>query len=46
LVSSAEVDFTTKDAPAFDTDYECCECLGTYKEDAEMGMGEMWMWSR
>ena len=33
----------TKDAPTFDTDYECCECLGTYKEDVEMGNGAEWV---
>jgi len=41
LASSAEAD-VTNDTPA-DINYECCECLGTYKEDAEMGNGAEWV---
>ena len=35
------MDDTTKDA--LELDYECCECLGTYQEDIDMGNGAKWV---
>ena len=36
-----DVDDTTKDA--LELDCECCECLGTYQEDVDMGNRAEWV---
>ena len=35
------MDDTTKDA--LEIDCECCECLGTYQKDVDMGNGAEWV---